>query len=320
MKFTMKFAMNSTIKQTRKQKMNLTNINRVRKQLSGASLALRSVVALFVLAAMSASAVSFASDDECATQTTQGVEWSYCISKTDGSRNPDLAYFFHGIYGSENDWSNDRKIQEAWNEAHLDAPTVVSVSFGNVWLLSSKEGSELTGKLMDIFLHTVIPQIEKQLGGLRGKRLLIGKSMGGFNAAEVYLWNPELFSAVALLCPALSPISPYASDEDVQNFIERTSSNPFLVHRARDVARTMFTTEAQWNAISPQLVASTLIKGNSPRLYVSIGREDGYGFFGGAEEFSKVAQSKAVSDVQWVPVDGGHCAFDPLALVRFLVK
>lgn len=267
--------------------------------------------------------VSFAGElsNECSTQVDGGLQWSYCISRVEGSKNPDLVYYFHGIDGSEKDWvEHSIPVREKWAKDGQDAPTVVSISFGTVWLLAPHSGSELTGMLMDFVMKAAIPQIESKLGGVHGRRMLVGRSMGGFNATELYLWYPEVFERVALLCPALSQISPFASDEEFEELIARTGALPTRVNRARDLGRFLFQNEANWRTVSPLLIAPLKVNSRYPKLFVSTGRQDDYGFFDGAEIFADLVHSQGVSEVEWYPVEGKHCEFDAQALAKFLIK
>lgn len=267
--------------------------------------------------------VAYASDAkrECENETTGEVEWSYCISQIPGSKNLDRVYFLHGLLGSERSWESvaDTYEQE-WSRLGKDAPTVVSVSFGRVWLMAHASGGEVAGRHLEVFAKTAIPLIEKKLGVTGGRRLLYGRSMGGFNAAEVYLWHPELFSRVALICPALAEISPWASDEEVDKYIERSGASSFLVHQAQRIAQENFASEEKWNLIAPLVVGKTQIRGNSPHLLVSIGQSDEYGFFEGTKQFAELAQKQKVPSVQWLPVSGGHCAGDDAAIAKFLIE
>lgn len=279
------------------------------------------IFALGMTLALGAASNASEARQECENETTGQVEWSYCVSQVPGSKNSDRVYFLHGLLGSERSWESQADTYEQeWARLGKDAPTVVSISFGRIWLMSHASGSEVAGRHLEIFTKTAIPLLEKKLGVTGGRRFLYGRSMGGFNAAEVYLWHPELFSRVALICPALAEISPWASDEEVDQYIQRSGASSFLVHQAQRIAQENFTSEEKWALIAPLVAGKTQIKGSSPQLLVTIGQSDDYGFFEGTKQFAELAQKQRVPSVQWLPVSGGHCAGDDAAIAKFLVE
>src|SRR5262249_10145204 len=130
---------------------------------------------------------------------SEPVDWAYCVTRTEGSANPDVVFYLHGIFDDENRWSTEDLalgIQSRWKDSGVQAPTVVAVNFGRVTLLTEKNESKLSG-LLDVFLNDSIPYIERTHALAGGRRILYGESMGGFNALQAYLKAPELFSRVA---------------------------------------------------------------------------------------------------------------------------
>lgn len=274
------------------------------------------------LSAVGVSAFAGTVKNDCFSQKTEdGINWAYCVTRDQDSKNPDVVYYFHGLTGSENSWYDmSAPLMDEWKKEGADAPTVVSLSFGTVWLLAPTNKAVLPGRLLDIVLNTAMPQIEKQLGGLHGKRILAGSSMGGFNATEVYLFDPKLFDRVALLCPALTEMSPFSDQSAFDTFIKKENADPKLVAEARDIGKILFKTEANWESVSPAIVGPLLLNKSYPRLFVSIGRQDDFGFFEEAENFQALARAKGVPNVEWYPVEGKHCSFDAMAFARFLIK
>jgi len=258
---------------------------------------------------------------DCSSDVSEGVSWSYCISKSPGSKNPDFLYFFHGIYNSEYAWQADSdEVQAHWAKEKQDAPTVISISFGSVWFLAPKEALKEYQGYMETFIHSIIPRMENKLGGLKGRRLLAGMSMGGFNAAELFLWFPKEFDRVALVCPALAMISPFASDQEYQAYIKRTGASSQYVSFARRTAKATFRDDASWKTVDPFNIISAALGSTLPKLYVSIGEEDEFGFFEGAQAFAELVRAKGTQGVEWYPMKGGHCQYDTSAFANFIVS
>ncbi len=168
-------------------------------------------------------------------------------------------------------------------------------------------------------MNDLIPFIEKEkLGGIPRKRLLIGESMGGFNATELVLKHPELWQRAAIACPAIVNASPYAGADEIDRYIQRTGADPQYVHDAIQLSQSVFPDEASWETAAPLLLAKTALGEDTPPLHVSCGDKDQYGFFEGAKAFADQAQENGV-DVVWQSVSGGHCTADPVALADFLI-
>jgi len=258
---------------------------------------------------------------EC-EQFSKPVEWGYCLSRTEGSQSTDLLYYLHGKGGNKRGWTDRHNftavIQDRWEGGGKQAPVVVAISFGKFWLLSEKNPSKDSG-LLDFIVDYAMPYIEqKKLGGKIGARQLIGESMGGFNASQLVLKHPELFSRAALVCPALGSLSPYDGKQAVEDYIKRTGARRFNVEVVLRLLKAVFPDDASWQTASPLGIGKTLLGSKTPPLHVSCGAKDEYGFFEGAQAFATLARDKGV-DTRWEPLSGGHCAADPAALAAFLV-
>jgi pimeloyl-ACP methyl ester carboxylesterase len=261
------------------------------------------------------------STNDCGEDTTDGISWSYCITKTKESKNPDVAYFLHGIYGSEYEWvKQNSEVVDQWEKTKQDPPTVVSISFGNVWFLVPHQYVTQESAYMETLMNSILPLLEKKIGGLTGRRMLIGRSMGGFNATELFLMYPKSFERVALICPVLAKISPFADDEAYDDFIEKSGGVAQYVNFARETAKNLFKDEASWIATDPFHLAPVALGPSFPKLYVSIGDADEFGISQDVEFFAQIAKTKRVPSVEWHSVHAGHCSFDPVALANFLVK
>lgn len=143
--------------------------------------------------------------------------------------------------------------------------------------------------------------------------------MGGFNAAQLYLKRGSLFKRAALLCPAITSISPFATKEEVDAYMKRTGAKPFNVLSAISLAKQFFPTAEEYNASAPLVVADKYLGPDSPPVHVSCGMQDGYGFQEGAKMFADLALDRKVPEATWQELEGGHCTFDAKAVADFIL-
>lgn len=254
----------------------------------------------------------------------------YCIHHQIGSKNHDVVYHLHGRGGSENSW-NDKvsygeQLREYWKDRGIDAPKIVSVSFGKIWVLASKNASPVSG-LFEVLTQQVIPAVEKVMP-LHRRRFVLGESMGGFNAAQLYL-RAKGFSKAAVICAPIADLSLDATEEEVKDFIEKSAAwgyykdwNPGLVtQNVKDMmqlANGFFPTEADWKAANPLELAQSVTKAQPP-LYLTVGMYDGFANYEGNQLFAD-ALKKNGARVEWRPQWGGHCSVDIPSLAVFLTS
>jgi len=251
------------------------------------------------------------------------MPWKVCLSTPESGSSGDLLYYLHGSGGDAKSWSNPQyhgaEIRAAWDRQGVLPPRVAAVSLGEFWLLAEKNDSEVSG-LLEVFVSTIMPEVEKLLPTPPKHRLLMGVSMGGFNASQLVLKYPELFLRAVLACPAIPSVSPYAPEIEIEDFIKRTGGNAESIHSLIELAQYFFPSEADWSRASPLLLARTLLSERSPALHVSCGRQDELGFYEGAELFAQAAREQGVQEVQWEALEGPHCVLNPESIAKFLVE
>lgn len=256
-------------------------------------------------------------DQACFRASADNRSYSYCVHQVEGSINPDVVYYFHGAYGSAQDWTNSvyyQRIYEAWG---AQAPTVISVSYGSLWLLAEKNSSARSG-LFNHFVETALPAIEKARQLQPARRLLAGASMGGFNAVQLYLKKPELFSKVLLLCPALAKLTPYSSTAAVNEYINRTRASRSAIWNFLYLGQLYFPNEEAYKAADPFVLVQSHVGEFSPSLLVTIGLQDEYGFFEGSADFSDQAELTG-ANAAYVPLEGKHCSWDWSSATQFIL-
>jgi len=132
---------------------------------------------------------------------------SYCIH-TKGTPTRTL-WYFHGA-GCNQDVLQDTTTcipgKEGSSEkefmSRLQNVAVITVSFGPIWLADPIEPKTMADKdaTVEKFVKRIVPELE-QKHRLAKPYMALGHSMGGFNAAEISLSEPELFERVVLMHP-----------------------------------------------------------------------------------------------------------------------
>ena len=87
------------------------------------------------------------------------------------------------------------------------------------------------------FQNEIMPALEARFAPRDGHRLLLGGSMGGFNAYLAWVQAPQLFHRVAFVCPAFLPVNPFASR---LMFMRRAATRLDTVRAYSKVARAHF--------------------------------------------------------------------------------
>lgn len=248
--------------------------------------------------------------------------WKYCVHiPANAHVNGSIAYLLHGRNLDEQVWNDDTfytaMIQRYWEDKKVTPPTVVTVSFGPIWLLTPKGKTAKSG-LSEIFENEVIPEVERRVGKPKS-RIIFGESMGGLNSLLISLRNPSLFQKVASLCPPVYSGSPFAPLSEIQAFLKRTGADPKAVYGVIQLAKDYFADEDEWNQASPLKKIERIDPKSSLEIYLSCGLYDIYGNFEGSESFAELAQSRGIK-IHWRPIYGGHCATDVSSLAEFLIE
>lgn len=245
----------------------------------------------------------------------------YCINQDSGGVNGDWLYHLHGRKLEETIWNDPSymtaMIQGAWQQMGQRPPTVVTLSYGPVWLLTPKGKAEASGLLEQI--RTDMAAIEAR-HGRPARRMLLGESMGGLNALILGLSQPEHYAKVAALCPGVYVDSPFAPPSQLMAALERTGTDPKIGFGVVRLARQYVTSDAEWQRISPLALIENDLPASSPRpqLYISNGLYDRYGNFEGSQRLTERARARGWP-IEWHPIYGGHCASDIASLARFLL-
>lgn len=245
----------------------------------------------------------------------------YCVHRAAGGVNGDLLYHLHGRNLDAEVWNDPTyytaMVQAQWQRAGLLPPTVVSLSYGPVWLLAPKGQAEHSGLLHSIEPH--IAAIEARIGPPR-RRLLMGESMGGLNSLVLGLSQPQRFDKVAALCPNVYLDSPFAPFGQIREAITRTGADPRIAFGIWQLAGRYVANDEEWRRLSPlALIEANALQQARPSLYLSAGLHDRYGLYEGVERLAQRAAQRGLP-TEWHPLYGGHCTIDVASLAAFLLR
>lgn len=245
----------------------------------------------------------------------------YCVHRAAGGVNGDVLYHLHGRNLEAEIWNDPTyftaMVQGYWQSTGLLPPTVVSLSYGPVWLLAPKGQAEHSGLLDTIWPH--INAIEARIGPPR-RRLLMGESMGGLNSLVLGLSQPQRFDKVAALCPNVYLDSPFTPFGQIREAVMRTGADPRIGFGIWRLARRYVSNDEEWRRMSPlALIEATALQDARPSLYLSGGLYDRYGLYEGVERLAQRAVQRGLP-TDWHPLYGGHCAIDVASLGAFLVR
>lgn len=254
-------------------------------------------------------------------QCAQAGQLRYCVHRAAGGVNGDVVYHLHGRNLEAEVWTDPSyftaMVQAYWQHAGLLPPTVITLSYGPVWLLAPKGRAEHSG-LLDAIWPDIVA-IEDRVGKPR-RRLLMGESMGGLNSLVLGLSHPEHFDGVAALCPNVYPDSPFAPFSQIGAAMVRTGAEPGIVLGIWRLARRYIADDEEWRRVSPlALIEGQAMQPARPSLYLSAGLYDRYGLYEGTERLAQRAAQRGLP-TEWHPLYGGHCAIDIASLGAFLVR
>lgn len=258
-------------------------------------------------------------DMHCAKES-EPIPWAYCINKQRGSNNTDVLYYLHARNGNET-WWNDRhyhtgKLYQQWRDAGLLAPTVVSISFGEQWVLTENP-DEKNGGLYTQLIEQVIPTLEKKLAYPKGKRMLAGISMGGFNTLVVAMKSKHFFHKAAALC---APLYNGSHHDGLLLTAQKFFKSDTSLKRAAMLwgfSQRYYPQLKDWQNNDPLALSASFDPRGAPEIYLSCGQNDDWGCMQSSQILVDSIKKNS-GNIQWVPRPGGHCDIDHRSLALFL--
>jgi enterochelin esterase-like enzyme len=178
----------------------------------------------------------------------------------DGAVYP-VTYLLHGANSDASGWVAQADIvtlaDRLIRSGQMRKCIIVMPSADNSWYLDGPERME-TALIQDL-----LPWVEAHyaIAPQRADRAVAGISMGGFGALHLALQHPQLFSAVALLSPAV-----YVPQPPAQSAARRAAV--FQTDGVFDAAR--------WEAQNYPALLNGFASARLPlRLFISAGEQDG---------------------------------------------
>jgi putative tributyrin esterase len=220
----------------------------------------------------------------------------------DSTRRYSVAYYLHGLSGTETDWLSKGSIDVAADSlAHVGAPEMILVmpDGDDGWYTSwvdpvpyatcadtlHVEASDrycvVNARYDDYIAHDVVAYVDShyRTRSDRAHRGIGGLSMGGYGAVILALRYPEVFAAAASHSGVVSPLytgphpfaapAQYATTADQLKAPSGSFWPRFLHFWGTDLER--------WRAADPAHVAEQLAGrgGPMPALFIDCGTEDG---------------------------------------------
>jgi len=207
-----------------------------------------------------------------------------------------------------------------------------------MWLFTPEYPGKRDPRSQELFLKTIMPDIESKLGNTIKHRYLMGISMGGFNVAQLIFRNPELFEKGVMISPLIYSFTAFTEKTVIDKFIiQEDSKFPGRKHKIlRDIfgwnhlKHTVYKhlekmtyyhypDQKAWEA--GDIINNIKIPQNDkfPQIYVSCGKRDENGLYPGSEILAARA-AKLGYPVKWRSLDGGHSVKDEKEISKFIIE
>lgn len=241
--------------------------------------------------------------------------FKFCHFPGTGKNKNKVIYFFHGVFVGKHNWEENnatRKIQNRWTKHALGTPTVISISYGPVWLLTSSNTKTLSG-LLDEWTRETFYEIEKKLHLNVRSRIVFGDSMGGHNALKLVNKLRNFFDKAGLICPAIT-VSPLESNgRDVFKLFPNFTGQ-FHLYFAAVKLMSAYYDDLSWQRESPFNLESSFYE-MSTKLRFQLLSNDIFGFTDTSLLWIREAQTKG-AHIDYQISRGFHCDpenFDDMA-------
>ncbi|MFN7729262.1 MAG: alpha/beta fold hydrolase [Bdellovibrio sp.] len=238
----------------------------------------------------------------CGSGRQGSQSYSWCVQSEPKPRSGTVLYYFHGNGGNESSWNTPehQKLVSLWGKQASAPSAIVSISFGKNWFLNQN--------LQEVVARKIIPDIESRLGFAVKRRVLLGESMGGFNAAVMALASPKVFDRIAISCPAVYPINPYASTREVSQFVARQPAgvNTKFILKWLGKQQSYFRSAQEFSALDPIRMPEKLSSSNTA-FYMMGDENDSLGVYEGAKLMAGAAKKRGLNVQWWSIPNADHC-------------
>jgi pimeloyl-ACP methyl ester carboxylesterase len=256
----------------------------------------------------------------CKSEFIDGISASWCVESEIGKQSDQVVYYLHGIMDDEYRWSKTAIRSALYMTAigqNKVLPTVVSISIGKFWFLTpDRRFLGVLDSNLKVVAESIIPRIEKDLNIEIKSRIIVGESMGSFNAFQIAANYPSMWSKAAMLCPAFLPVGPHSSPLEMAAYLKR---NPHAEAKKLlavfPLALIDFPTTNSWNLNNPILISKYL--NAFPVSFIASNGWDQYGFNEGALLVANNLHQQGLTVHYATSPETGHCVHDEKVLQQF---
>jgi pimeloyl-ACP methyl ester carboxylesterase len=236
----------------------------------------------------------------------------YCFQES-ATPNDFLLVFLPGVLNSETRIFSRYFLLEHLQKTKRAVPHLLSLGFGRVNFLADQPEQPISSMVKTV--ARLVERMRRRSGARRV--LLLGDSMGGFNALQILLREPSSFDRVALICPALSGSSPFSSEWNADPDTQRASR--FYRYAYARALRWSFGSEENWLRSGPfGYLESASFLGALPPVYLASLQADTYGFVDAVAAAARLLGKAGFPVTESSEPGGKHCFPDAERLAHFL--
>lgn len=262
-----------------------------------------------------------------------GLAGAVSIYLPKGTDSNKVLYFFHGVGGNEFAWQS---LYKKLNFSVKEAPFAVGVTFGKSWFLAHNDDSLNRTISVETFEKEIMDYLEKKYSLSGKKRIAIGLSMGGGNAAQLGYRKPQLISKIVLHAASFYPVGPYSLKNDIDKFIKDVERDQLtILQKIKKIItghsnieegvmwilsaqKERYPSKKEWEEYS----ILDYIQTHSyplPSTYLSAGTKDQLGLYEAAEYFRSIMKNRL--SLTFVAVkNGGHGSLDLDSMKKFILS
>jgi len=264
---------------------------------------------IFVLAGLGFADLTFSADGPCTFQKIGPIYSTSCLRPSPKSKT--LIVYLHGVFQDARRW--DTRIDDEYRKMGQPNPNVLTISFGPVVFLSPVLNLEKLSREVNDYAKNIALRI-----GVKNVHLL-GESMGGANAIQLFSRHNSQFDRAAFMCPALSRISPFAPNRRWQAEIRATNASQVLAQLYRSAQIFFYLRPSAWAKDSPlaYLKGQNESSADKVPVFVAVAERDKYGFTKAVYELANQFDRLGYPTYLRSYAGADHCEIDYADLVRF---
>ena len=243
------------------------------------------------------------------------IKYSYCYDSSNDSQ--DMIVYMHGAFSSAKAWTkpaffSTKKFLEV-KIGMKKQPKALTISFGRSWMLTNQTERDKRPK------YATIENFMKVLGHLERKhfrpkrRFLVGISMGGHNALQLYLHKPKMWDRAVIVNPLQTECHPF-DRLDVKCMWGNTTKQSTLSHV---MVRANYESRALYDANSPAGAGAQFASSEHPPLQLHIAENDEFKFTEGGIAIFKALLGRGVP-IEAVVNPGDHKDMGVTKIIDFL--